>query len=99
MKHDALAIERTLAAAIGDEPGLAAELQAVFFESAARHALAMTQAEDATAWRDAALRLKGCAASFGATDLQAAAHHAAEAGAGDPLVLSAVAAALGALGE
>lgn len=99
MKHDALAIERTLAAAIGDEPGLAAELQAIFFESAARHALAMTQAPDAAAWREAALRLKGCAASFGATDLQAAAHRATEAEAGDPLVLGAVAAALAALEE
>lgn len=98
MKHDAIAIERTLAAAIGDEPALLAELQAVFFESAARHGLALTRAEDAAAWREAALRLKGCAASFGAIDLLAAADRATRAGVGDPLVLAAVAAALAAIG-
>ncbi len=95
MKQDALSIEHALAAAVGSDAALAAELQAVFFDSASRHALSLAQAATVEGWRDAAWRLKGNAASFGATALMAAADVAAAAAVRDPRALAAVAEALG----
>jgi len=71
MAYDPGAIDATLAAAVGDEPGLIAELRLAFFESAERDAAALKAASDEDEWHVAARRLKGLAASFGAVRLMA----------------------------
>jgi HPt (histidine-containing phosphotransfer) domain-containing protein len=81
MAYDPGAIDATLAAAVGDEPALIAELRLAFSESAERALTAMTLATDHDEWRAAAWRLKGLAASFGAVRLMALATEIAD---GDP---------------
>ena len=71
MAYDPGAIDATLAAAVGDEPGLIAELRLAFFESAERAAATLRAAIDDAEWHVAAMRLKGLAASFGAIRLMA----------------------------
>ena len=66
MAYDPGAIDATLAAAVGDEPGLIAELRGAFLESAKRALEGLVKADDPEGWRSAALRLKGLAASCGA---------------------------------
>ncbi|MEG3179851.1 Hpt domain-containing protein [Sphingomonas sp. LT1P40] len=83
MAYDPGAIDATLAAAVGDEPGLIAELREAFLDSAKRGLSALNDADDPEGWRGAALRLKGLAASFGAVRLMALAQEAADAQAGD----------------
>jgi HPt (histidine-containing phosphotransfer) domain-containing protein len=78
MAYDPGAIDATLAAAVGDEPGLIADLRFAFLESARRGLDKLATATDGAAWKDAALRLKGLAASFGAVRLMAAAAEAAD---------------------
>jgi histidine phosphotransfer protein HptB len=78
MAYDPGAIDATLAAAVGDEPALIAELREAFVDSAQRAMKAMEVANDAQEWRSAALRLKGLAASFGAIRLLAIATEASE---------------------
>ncbi len=78
MAYDPGAIDANLAAAVGDEPALIAELREAFVESAHRAVKAMEVAENAGDWRTAALRLKGLAASFGAIRLLAIATEASE---------------------
>ena len=81
------ALSTTLAAAIGDDQALVAELRGAFIESAERHAGAMRTAATDAEWREAALRLKGLAASFGATALMEQADRAAVARRGDAGIL------------
>lgn len=97
MKQDALSIEQALIAAVGEDAALRAELRAVFLESAGRHALALAGAATAAEWREAAWRLKSCAASFGAIDLMAAADAAVTSRIGDAEVLAAIGRATDAL--
>jgi histidine phosphotransfer protein HptB len=80
------ALNTSLAAAFGDDQDLVLELRTAFAESAERHCRTMTEAKDDNEWRDAALRLKGLAASFGATALMEQAGRAA-AKRRDPLLL------------
>lgn len=87
MAYDPGAIDATLAAAVGDEPALIAELREAFLEGVRRNLEAMKSAENADAWAAAALRLKGLAASFGAVRLMAAASEAANGQAHDSAVL------------
>lgn len=87
MAYDPGAIDATLAAAVGDEPGLIAELREAFLDSAKRALTALSGADNPEAWRGAALRLKGLAASFGAVRLMALAQDAADAQAGDRAIL------------
>ncbi|ODP36826.1 hypothetical protein [Sphingomonas turrisvirgatae] len=87
MAYDPGAIDATLAAAVGDEPGLIAELREAFLDSAKRALAALNAAADPESWRGSALRLKGLAASFGAVRLMALAQDAADAPAGDVAVL------------
>ena len=87
MAYDPGAIDSTLAAAVGDEPGLIAELRAAFMDSARAGLTALEAARDAEAWRDAAWRLKGLAASFGAVRLMALATEAGQAAPGDAAML------------
>ena len=83
MAYDPGAIDATLAAAVGDEPALIAELREAFLDSAKAGVTKLTRAETSPAWVDAALRLKGLAASFGAVRLMALAGAAANAPVGD----------------
>ena len=87
MAYDPGAIDATLAAAVGDEPGLIAELRGAFLDSAKRALEALRKADDPEGWRGVALRLKGLAASFGAVRLMALAQDAADSPAGDRAVL------------
>lgn len=87
MAYDPGAIDATLAAAVGDEPELIAELRIAFVDSARRCVKALEMANEAGEWRDAALRLKGLAASFGAIRLLAIATEASEAAPHAPQLL------------
>jgi HPt (histidine-containing phosphotransfer) domain-containing protein len=79
MAYDPGAIDATLAAAVGDEPGLIADLRAAFVDSAEKTIDAIQAAESDDAWRLATARLKGLAASFGAVRLMSLASEAASA--------------------
>ena len=87
MAYDPGQIDATLAAAVGDEPALIAELRQAFHDSAHRVLTDLRRAETEEAWRHAALRLQGLAASFGAVRLMAMAGEAANAPVGDVMVL------------
>ncbi|MET0248051.1 MAG: Hpt domain-containing protein [Sphingomonas sp.] len=87
MAYDPGAIDATLAAAVGDEPMLIAELREAFLMGVRRCLEAMKAATHADGWIAAALRLKGLAASFGAIRLMALAGEAAAAPVGDITVL------------
>lgn len=89
MAYDPGAIDAALAAAVGNDPRLVAELRAAFVHGAAEAAAAMRGADDDAGWRIAALRLRGLAASFGAVRLMALAADAA-AGGPDPALLGKV---------
>lgn len=78
MAYDPGAIDAALAAAVGDEPALIAELRMAFVESAQRALAALEVASDRDDWREAASRLKGLAASFGAIRLMALAGQAVD---------------------
>lgn len=88
MAYDPGAIDATLAAAVGDEPGLIAELRLAFVESAERAYTLMAEAETVESWKAAAWRLKGLAASFGAIRLMALATDAVGATPRDPTTLA-----------
>lgn len=77
MAYDPGAIDATLAAAVGDDHQLIAELRLAFVESAERCLASLRGAEEPDAWRSAGLRLKGLAASFGAVRLMALAEELA----------------------
>ncbi|MBB5709076.1 Hpt domain-containing protein [Sphingomonas xinjiangensis] len=87
MAYDPGAIDATLAAAVGDEPALIAELRESFLESVKRCLRGMKAAESPDEWAGFALRLKGLAASFGAVRLMALAAEAAAGQAHDSTVL------------
>ncbi|WP_066794834.1 hypothetical protein [Sphingomonas soli] len=87
MAYDPGAIDATLAAAVGDEPQLIAELREAFLDGVRRCLQAMKGADSPDAWSAAALRLKGLAASFGAVRLMGLASEAATAQAHDGAVL------------
>lgn len=87
MAYDPGALDSALAAAVGDDPALVAELRAVFFESAAKHLDAMKRASSDADWQIAAKRMMGLAASFGVTRLIDAAGNAADAPRGDATAL------------
>lgn len=87
MAYDPGQIDATLAAAVGDEPALIAELREAFLDSAKRTLAVLDAADDADGWRAAAARLKGLAASFGAVRLMALADEALAARPCDPAML------------
>jgi HPt (histidine-containing phosphotransfer) domain-containing protein len=82
------ALSTSLAAAVGDDQALVADLRLAFFESADRHLQTMRVAASDDHWHEAALRLKGLAASFGATTLMDQANRAATSRRGDSDVLA-----------
>lgn len=77
MMQDSGVLRAALAAAVGDDPALIAELRAAFLDSATGHADALARARTAADWRVAAWRLQGLAASFGAVGLMVLAERAA----------------------
>jgi HPt (histidine-containing phosphotransfer) domain-containing protein len=87
MAYDPGAIDATLAAAVGDEPALIAELREAFLDGVKRCVETMKVTETPDGWTSAALRLKGLAASFGAIRLMALAGEAANGTAHDGAIL------------
>ena len=78
MAYDPGAIDATLAAALGDEPTLIAELRVAFVDGAERAIASIETAQDEAAWKLGTARLRGLAASFGAVRLMALTSEAAE---------------------
>ena len=87
MVYDPGALSASLAAAVGSDTALVAELRAAFVESAARQTDLMGRARCDANWQVAASRLKSVAASFGARGLLDLADEALEGAPGDPVVL------------
>lgn len=87
MSFDPGALEAALAAAVGDDPSLVADLRHAFLDSASRQIDLLERARCDANWRLAAYRLKGLAASFGVTGMMALAAEAADAAPGDPRIL------------
>ncbi|MDH7971487.1 Hpt domain-containing protein [Sphingomonas sp. AR_OL41] len=87
MAYDPGAIDATLAAAVGDEPLLIAELRAAFVDGVQRGLAGLEMAEDGDHWRIAAARLKGLSASFGAVRLMALAGEAFDGVPHDPVLV------------
>jgi HPt (histidine-containing phosphotransfer) domain-containing protein len=96
MVYDPGALRTALAAAVGDDPDLVAELRAAFLDSAARVAEVLAGSRSDGNWRMAARRLQGLAASFGAVELMGIAEEAAAGAPGDPVVLRRVRTAIAA---
>ena len=94
MAYDPGALNASLAAAVGADPELMAELRAAFVESAARQLDLMHRSRCDANWRNAASRLKSIAASFGAIGLLGLADEALDGAPGDPVVLRKLAAAV-----
>ena len=94
MAYDPGALNASLAAAVGSDPQLMAELRGAFVESAARQLDLMGRARCDANWQIAASRLKSVAASFGAIGLLALADEALDGAPGDPVVLRKLVAAI-----
>jgi HPt (histidine-containing phosphotransfer) domain-containing protein len=87
MAYDPGALNTSLAAAVGSDVDLMAELRTAFLESALRHVDLMGRARCDANWFASAERLKSLAASFGVLGLQALAQEALDGAPGDPVVL------------
>lgn len=94
MAYDPGALDTALAAAVGNDPALIAELRTAFLDSATRQSGLLSRARNDANWQMAAWRLKGLAASFGAVRLMNAAEHAARAAPGDPVSVRRINAAI-----
>ncbi len=94
MVHDPGAINASLAAAVGEDAALMAELRQAFSESAERQLNLMRRSRCDANWVIAAARLKSIAASFGAIGLATLAAEALDGAPGDPAVLRKIDAAL-----
>lgn len=94
MAQDPGALNAALAAAVGEDSELMAELRAAFVEGIARQYDLMRRARCDANWVIAASRLKSLAASFGAAGLIALADEALEGAPGDPVVLRRIAEAI-----
>lgn len=87
MVYEPGAIDAALAAAVGDDATLIAELRFAFLESAAAAMDAIEQADTPATWKQAANRMKGLAASFGAMELMTFAEEAARLDGPDEMIL------------
>jgi HPt (histidine-containing phosphotransfer) domain-containing protein len=94
MAFDPGALNASLAAAVGSDPELMAELKTAFVESVARQLDLLGRSRCDANWEIAAARLKSIAASFGALGLIALADEAQQGAPGDPVVLRKIAFAL-----
>lgn len=87
MVYDPGALNASLAAAVGSDGKLMAELRQAFLESAARQADLMGRSRCDANWHLSASKLKGLAASFGAVGMMEIAEEALAGAPGDPVVL------------
>ena len=87
MAYDPGAIDAALAAAVGDDPALIAELREAFLDSARRALATVEQVDDEAAWRAALGRLHSLSISFGAVRLATLARDAVSAAPGDATTL------------
>jgi HPt (histidine-containing phosphotransfer) domain-containing protein len=87
MAYDPGALSASLAAAVGSDPALVAELRAAFVESASRQVDLMGRARCDANWLVSASRLRSIAASFGAVSLLTLSEEAVQGAPGDPVVL------------
>ncbi len=94
MSYDDGALDAALAQAAGSDETLVGELRRAFEESVRRQIDLLSRARCDANWLYAALRLKGIAASFGATEVQRLAEAAAAGAPGDPVVMRALGSAL-----
>jgi HPt (histidine-containing phosphotransfer) domain-containing protein len=94
MAFDPGALNASLAAAVGSDSALMAELKIAFVESLARQLDLLGRARCDANWTLAASRLKSIAASFGARDMIALANEALDGAPGDPVVLRKIGAAI-----
>lgn len=94
MSYDPGALDAALAAAVGDDPELVADLRYAFVESAQRQLDLLERSRCDANWQMAAWRLKGLAASFGVIGLMSLAEEAARSVPGDPVIMRKLKAAL-----
>ncbi|HEV2867325.1 MAG TPA: Hpt domain-containing protein [Allosphingosinicella sp.] len=94
MAYDPGVLNASLAAAVGADGELMAELRAAFLEGAGRQLDLMGRARCDANWTIAASRLKSLAASFGVAGLAGLADEALDGAPGDPVVLRKIAAAI-----
>jgi HPt (histidine-containing phosphotransfer) domain-containing protein len=94
MAFDPGALNASLAAAVGSDPALMAELKIAFVESVSRQLDLLGRSRCDANWEIAAARLKSIAASFGALGLIALADEAQQGAPGDPVVLRKIASAI-----
>jgi HPt (histidine-containing phosphotransfer) domain-containing protein len=87
MSADYGAFDTALKAATGDDAALALELRGSFVESARRQLSLLARSRCDANWQYTSWRLKGLAASFGATLLINLAQEASEGAPGDPVIL------------
>lgn len=99
MAYESGALNAALAAAVGSDPKLVAELRCAFIESAARQIDLLNRARCDANWHFAALRLKSLAASFGVQGIADLADQALEGAPGDPVVLRDLATAMRDFGD
>ncbi len=97
MAYDFGALEASVTAAVGDDDRLALDLRKAFFEGIQHHADMLGRARCDANWEISAHRLKGLAASFGATGLMKASDFALESVPGDPVALRKVKSAIAAI--
>lgn len=94
MAYDPGALNAALAAAVGNDSGLMAELKIAFVESARRQLDLLGRSRCDANWQIAAARLKSIAASFGVAGLIVLADEALAGAPGDPAVQRKIGAAL-----
>jgi HPt (histidine-containing phosphotransfer) domain-containing protein len=94
MAYDPGALNSSLAAAVGNDSDLMAELRVAFVESIAKQADLLGRSRCDANWTHAASRLKSVAASFGAVRLLVLADEALTGAPGDPVVLRRIRAAI-----
>lgn len=87
MTYERGTIDAALAAVAGDEPAVIQDLRIAFVDSATRALEAMHMAQGGAEWREAALRLKGLAASVNALPLMTLAGQAADMDEADAALL------------
>ncbi|MEO9469070.1 Hpt domain-containing protein [Parasphingorhabdus sp.] len=99
MSFDYGALDAALAAAVGDDQSLIEELRGAFLESANRQVDLLGRARCDANWQYAAWRLKGLAASFGASQVIELADEAANSAPGDPVILRKLEKAVSTIGD
>lgn len=79
--------DTALKAAVGDDASLMAELRLCFIDSAKRQLSLLSRSRCDANWQYSSWRLRGLAASFGATQLMALADEASDGAPGDPVIV------------